>query len=424
MYKTFDTARKHLIDGENFANRKFDYLRGNVEFVEFAIKENTRNIPDIADKLWEDKGFVLHFLSRIAPTLDIRKTKIKNPENWLDVITTQKLNSTSKTREIFDDKEVVKAYVALTGSFYKLKSEFTNDPELFKLALSVDYHNPYNYKEAGSLIKNDIELTKLAVSKSPYAYQNAPEELKTNRDVALVAFTSGTPLTDLPEVFRNDKEIFTACLNSDEITINSSSEFKTYPLLNNVEFIKDFINTCNENKIKRLKDEVDYFDPFEKEPRFFGPEVYSICGENIKNNKEITLTVLKSKPYFIRLIGEDLLSDRDVIFEAVKRGQMPNTFHSSLSNDKELLIRAIEIDKENLRFASDSLKDDNKFVLKCAQLHGEYFGSQSIKHASRRIRDLVGTQNPEPVLKSEILKEKLHQSLQVNNQTQPKKPKL
>jgi hypothetical protein len=420
MYKTFDTARKHLIDGENFSNRKFDYLRGNVEFVEFAIKQNLDNISKISDKLWEDKGFVLHYLTRIAPGLNVTKRVSEN----IDLITIQKLKSTQKTREVFANKEVVKAYVALTGSFYKLDDESCNDPELFKIALSVDYDNRYNYFLAGPLIKNDIELTKQAVLQSPYAYKSAPEELQLNREVALIAFNHGTSLSYLPEAFGNDKEIFTACLNSDEITINSGSEFKKYPLLNNVEFIKDFINTCNENRIKRLKDEENVFDPFEKNPRFGGAEVYSICGDKIRNDKEITLTVLKDKPYFIRLIGEDLLSDRDVVFEAVKRGQMPNTFHSSLSNDKELMTKAIEIDKDNLRFASDSLKDDNEFVLKCAQLHGEYFGSKSIKHASRRIRDLVGTQNPELVLKSEILRVKLHQSLQKNNHTQPKKPKL
>lgn len=92
---------------------------------------------------------------------------------------------------------------------------------------------------------------------------------------------------------------------------------------------------------------------------------FKAANENIKNNKEIALTLLEKTDKFYPYIGEKLKNDRDFNLEIIKKnGWLLEHFNDNFKEDKEIVSAAIEADKTGIAFyyASDKLKDDKELI--------------------------------------------------------------
>ena len=140
MYKTKETAIKHLIDGEDFKNKVFDLFRGNKEVVLAAVSQNGNAFQFASEELRADKDVVLASIAAnpLSGVLEFASNELRaDKEVVLAAINQHGNNFRHASPELQADKEVVLAAVSYFGyALQDVSSAFQNDKEVVLAAVS------------------------------------------------------------------------------------------------------------------------------------------------------------------------------------------------------------------------------------------------------------------------------------------------
>ncbi len=136
-------------------------------------------------------------------------------------------------------------------------------------------------------------------------------------------------------------------------------------------------------------------------------------SERLRGDKNIVMTAVLKRGSALQFANTIMLNDRDVVLAAVKSNGYALKYASEeLRADKEIVLAAVSNSKSTsgvaLSYASDNLKDDPDVVF-AALLHEKNKGvlSDNIRYASKKLQDLIGTQDPLEVLGSIVSKTNL-----------------
>lgn len=99
--------------------------------------------------------------------------------------------------------------------------------------------------------------------------------------------------------------------------------------------------------------------------------IFEFASERIKNNKEFIVELINKEPSFawrpgiiFRYVSDELKSDRDLAFIAVKRDGANIEYASEgLRNDKELVLESLKGGGINFKFASLQCRSDRDIIL-------------------------------------------------------------
>lgn len=189
MYKTRETAMKHLEAGENFQHKNFNYFRDSDEVAIFAIGKNYNAIEDVSDRLKNSVEF-----NRLAL------------EANADVYLVQRSNA-----GIMSDRQVQKLSAKCERFMYFERGEghLENDRELALISVKAHGGTISYLKED---FKNDKEIALAAVSQNGWALSSVGNDLKNNKEVVLAAIHQ-----DLKSFSFAGKQIKELCENKDPV---------------------------------------------------------------------------------------------------------------------------------------------------------------------------------------------------------------
>lgn len=163
MYKTKETALKHLEGGENFKNRSFDFVRKDKDFALIAVEKSYHNAEYIPKSMLNDKVFVKELVNhpkRAGCMLYLPEATKHDPEIGLIAIANSGFCLQYCNQEIRATKE----HVLTAVKDYAHALEWTT-PEL----------------------KKDKEVVEAAVRREPYSVQHADESMRADADIARIA---------------------------------------------------------------------------------------------------------------------------------------------------------------------------------------------------------------------------------------------
>ena len=87
------------------------------------------------------------------------------------------------------------------------------------------------------------------------------------------------------------------------------------------------------------------------------------ASEELKNDREVVLAAVKQNGWALMYASEELKNDREVVLDVVKRaGYVLKYASEELKKDREVVLAAVKSDRQALQFASNELKKDPEML--------------------------------------------------------------
>jgi hypothetical protein len=175
MYKTKETAIKHLENGEKFENAPFDFVRKDPEFCLIAIEKDYHNAEHISKSLKQDKGFAEQAAQVEGMALKYFPYEFQQG----DTIGRAAIESNAYSLQycnqaIRDNKDLVKAAVTQTPVALEFASDrLKADKEIVLAAVKKDgWAISYTKDKSGEIpLANDLDIYRAAVASHSYSKQ-------------------------------------------------------------------------------------------------------------------------------------------------------------------------------------------------------------------------------------------------------------
>jgi hypothetical protein len=92
-------------------------------------------------------------------------------------------------------------------------------------------------------------------------------------------------------------------------------------------------------------------------------EIASFCSEEVKNDRDTALVMVKSVRTNLRLLNDELKDDKEFILEALQHGDVLEYASERLRDDSDIVHLAIKNKPKAIAYASDRFKKDKKLML-------------------------------------------------------------
>jgi hypothetical protein len=112
--------------------------------------------------------------------------------------------------------------------------------------------------------------------------------------------------------------------------------------------------------------------------------ILSLASDEIKNNKDLVLTALKTDPYCYMYVGERIKYDRDVILAAIRsNADAFSDAPENIQNDHKFIQMAVSYNPKSLNYVSESLRNEPDIIMAAA--NDKTFAA--LEFASSRLRE-------------------------------------
>jgi hypothetical protein len=290
---------------------------------------------------------------------------------------------------------------------------------------------------ASNELKNDKEFV-LSLKDALYPaseFNCIGKTLADDKEFLLQVLPYGMSLAIVSRRLRDDKDIVMAAVQGD---VHNNREYNlkyaSYRLSNDLDIAHASIDK-NPLSFEYVSDEIKFNKEFVKKAITLNGQNLTHCLGHTKNDKEMVLLALDNtdKPFMPHHLSFELKSDKDIAIKSCSlHGSYLDEVYKELQNDKDVVLVAVRQDGNALRYVSNSLQNDKDVVLAAlkpkenerhfinlSRLIGDELRAELIKYS--------GGKEPEDyfkTLESMMMRDKLQNSLKVNQPTQQKKFKL
>ena len=218
-------------------------------------------------------------------------------------------------------------------------------------------------------------LDKLA---KEYKYADLEDKYRNDKEIGLYAIKKNIDnIKYAGKNVRNDKDIALQLISSKEIT---KFKYLSDELKDNKEFVMRFLKMC-------LEDE---------RTSYYGYQIYSELSKRLRDDKELLLLALRQGMTCISMASDRLKNDEEIAEIVAKDGYAFSHMSDNIKSNKKLILKIIEHEDDGykvyglfrevskkfnddeevvlaaykksyelLRYASNRLKSDKNFIMKC-----------------------------------------------------------
>jgi hypothetical protein len=245
-----------------------------------------------------------------------------------------------------------------------------------------------NFLKYGSLeIRNDKEIVLEAMKHHIYAFEYASDDLKIDKELALMAVSAdGELLEELSEELKDDKEIVLEAVKSNPASYHQvSSHLKRDDDVmleavmgdgNLLEYISSELNIEVDRNIaleavKNCGYSLQYCPNFafrDKEILHYALKnshggVIDYFNDEMKSNKEIMLIAVSIDGELLRYCNNILINDQDVVWEAFRQNVKSLKFiGGSLKKNRLFSMKLLKFNKKSFIFIDKEFTDDQEFM--------------------------------------------------------------
>jgi hypothetical protein len=151
---------------------------------------------------------------------------------------------------------------------------------------------------------------------------------------------------------------------------------------NNKAFILKALDACSENTENYLKNFESSLFPYKNRNQLckIYSTIFSNLSEELRDDKELVLKVVREYGDAIKYTSERLCDDRDVVLTAVQNPHyefLLQYVSEKLKHDEEIIQEAIKNSEYTIESASEEIRDDRKIALEAVKVKGYIFKSLS-----------------------------------------------
>lgn len=196
----------------------------------------------------------------------------------------------------------------------------------------------FNHQKQNEILDLEKEFALERIESSPIELRNA-SYYNDDKEIVLMAVTNqGMTLEFASKRLKNDKDVVYTALKNNSSSIN-------------------YVGTI-------LKHDKDLYKTF--------PHTFPFAPQEIQDDKETVLIIVKLYGSLIRYASKRLQSDKEVLLEAVKHFGSGIMYASDdLKTDKELVGTALNVDGLSLQYIPN-FQDDKEMVSIAVQQNGNF----------------------------------------------------
>lgn len=352
-----EIAIKSLSDNANMYIYLSENLRRDKEIAKFALSKSGVAWEYIPKELKVDKNFILECLraindelwgfdksifSCIGENLRSDKEVVLEIFKHFDVVGLNYLSG-----DLRSDKEVVLAAINSNSMNLQYASEALKNDKEVVLAASNDYNNSLKYM--GNALKNDKEFFKKLLAKDASFLEYAGNDIKNDKNIVLNLIKYGDRhtygiialLKNVGERLRDDKEIVLK-------SIEKNPE--------NFVYVSDKLKDDKELVLATIKIDKCFFH---------------YASNRLKDDKEVVLEAIDGYIYNLGDISDRLKEDEEVlkkIFSCYSLGECFEFLTARYKSNKDLALKAIKSNRENIKYALEYFINDKEFLLEAIKI--------------------------------------------------------
>lgn len=324
-------------------------LRKDRELVLAAIRYDGSAIKYASDELQKDVEVVKLSISKKISFLDyasdtLTANQVLLPKEKLDYITSLKagiIGLSSLPKILRNDPEIVSAAIERDGlAVEHASNELQADPKIGLLAVK---NNPLALQYLHRSLKNNPEIVIEAIKKDGLAIQHASEELQDDPKIALIAVKNNSLAFNFlyPPITSNYEIVKIALEANPELIGHVAEDLKNEKGEKIYSKIVDEMLTKDINAIRFMK--------------YPGHKWMEVCLK-----KDISTIKYLSSHLPLNAVTRDLIYNG---LAAKKISLKDFSSISVLNYDKEIVMKAVQVDGVALQYVSDKLKKDEEVVL-------------------------------------------------------------
>ena len=301
-------------------------LKKDVIFCEAAICKNPESHKLISDELWANKELSLKFLissnyhhnnEAYFKTCSLIEGQHQDDEDIIYYLVKNNYPIKDESK-FFDVKRIVEVLLKNSDSwswnhletlekYKKISSRLKKDKDIVSLVLKINF--PLFYPEIDDSLKSDLPLLKGVIYSKSQFFEDFPEKLKDNKDIAKTAIRRrGNCYLFVSKRLKKDKEIVNLTLTK------KPGMFKYFPR----KYREDF---------------------------------------------NIALTAIKQDYTLIKHVDEKIRASKTFIKKAILCGASLKYASTELKKNKEIVKLATEQYNSNLFYAHSEIKKNKQFLL-------------------------------------------------------------
>ncbi len=239
-------------------------------------------------------------------------------------------------------------------------------------ALDLVQKDGRNLQELSDVFRNDIEIGQAAIMNWGNALAFANPELRKNKEVVLIAIEKSYSGSDIlqyvSEELRNDKDVVLAAVSKHGDSLKYASE--------DLRKDRDVVLAA----VRRSGGSLQYTS---KELRDDKELVLIACtqdgcaleyaSDRLKNDPDVVQAALSKYSFYAAHMGDDLRNDKNFIGSLIHLcgSKMLQYASSTLQNDRDVVLIAVQRDGLALKYASNRLKRDSFIVTAAIQQNGK-----------------------------------------------------
>lgn len=360
----FRDNRKAVI----FVQDIIDFYRGMYGFknriTENLIKDSDlkqEKIIDLNNYETEVKNLITKIL-HVSKIKDIDPKKIKLTDNIIMLANNDRIAAWSVIKSIMAHFDVIGMSGGLKTDFFNQTNPTVEDAIDFAREVLEDSGSSYNEKHDLNIVKSELndqndneELVKTVLKKHNFGIEYISERLRKNKSFIMELIKSGVAIYD------NDIIVLGDNLKDDQ-------ELMEQILQKNPRHLKHISVNLQKNKTFLKKTLEKYFQNTD-----FPSDVdFQYIDENLRDDKEFVNLILNNfidKNYHFydtKLLGPNLKKDKEIAKKVLKLSGGIRYFDENIINDKDLVISVLKQDVSNYKYIGAKIKSDPE-ILKIAK---------------------------------------------------------
>ena len=275
--------------------------------------------------------------------------------------------------DLKNDKEIVLAAVSNNGDALLYAGEnLKNDKEI---ALNSVKNSAKSYYYIGDTLKNDKEIAIEAIRNNSDVYNILDKNLKYDIEVAKEYIKNRGSIHKIPEELYKNREIAVELIKRDSFYFDKLND----SLKSDINFIYEVLNEKNFSILEYLNEEMKD----NKELALYAVNIngnsLEYFNSNIRDDKYVVIAALNNKNFDsdnLSFVSDRLINDEDVMRTAL----CPKFASEALKNDRNFVLKCVSKHRDYLSWFDEKFKDDDEIVLKAIENNGN-----ALEYASKRL---------------------------------------
>ncbi|EFC37839.1 predicted protein [Naegleria gruberi] len=375
------------------------------EIVKVAVLENAYSLQYASNSMRRNRELMIELIRETTDPrslVEVSDAKMLDDEEFMGIAVERDGSILEfASPRIKSVKSIVKKAMSnYVYVFEDASEELRSDRELVMHALELGGGNLYEH--FGEELKKDKNIILNVLSTNEDVFEHLDPEMRNDKDIVMCAVErDGNLLEHASDALRGDKQVVLRAVT----TSAEALEYASDDLRSDLEVVQQAVST-NGCAIEYVLDES--LKNRELLLKTISTYPQAIDGTEFSSDRDFILQCIRDQPIIMEYVDESLQTDKEFIKEIIKQSKGAAIEHltEEMKSDQEIVMLSMEEYPAALQYASEEIKNNRDIVLKAVTVDGAVldYCSEALKKDREVVMAAVGNNGQALSYASEVFR--------------------